>query len=305
MEPAGPRTQGVSLPTEERVADANGIELAYDEIGDPDGEPLILIMGLATQMIHWDLRFCRMLADRGYRVIRFDNRDIGRSSQIKAQVPGTAAMLLGLGAPAYRLSDMAADTVGLLDHLEVESAHVVGASMGGMIAQTVAIEYPQRARSLTSVMSTTGNRRLGLPKWRAFGALLARPGRNREEFIDRAVKTFSVIGSPAYPMDEPRFRELVSVAYDRGHHPAGVARQLHAITSSGDRTKALRRLDTPTLVLHGTADPLVRPAAGKATAAAIPGARLELVEGMGHDFPAELHERFAEVIVANARRASG
>jgi pimeloyl-ACP methyl ester carboxylesterase len=214
-------------------------------------------------------------------------------------------MLLGFGAPAYRLADMAADTVGLLDHLGIESAHVVGASMGGMIAQTVAIEYPQRTRSLTSVMSTTGNRRLGLPKWRAFGALLARPGRNRAEFIDRAVKTFKVIGSPAYPMDEPRFRELVGVAYDRGHHPAGVARQLHAITASGDRTKALRKLDMPALVLHGTADPLVRPTAGRATARAIPGARLELVEGMGHDLPPDLHERFVEAIDANARRASG
>jgi pimeloyl-ACP methyl ester carboxylesterase len=291
--------------TDEQLAPVNGIEIAYDVTGDPDGEPLILIMGLATQMIHWDLGFCGMLADRGYRVIRFDNRDIGHSSQIAAPVPGTAPMLLGYGASAYRLSDMAADTVGLLDHLGIESAHVAGASMGGMIAQTVAIEHPHRARSLTSVMSTTGNRRLGLPTWRAFGALLSRPRHDRGEFIDRAVKTFKVIGSPAYPMDEPRFRELVSVAYDRGHNPAGVARQLHAITTSGDRTKALRKLDLPTLVLHGTADPLVRPAAGKATARAIPGARLEMVEGMGHDFPPQLHERFVQSIDANARKASG
>jgi pimeloyl-ACP methyl ester carboxylesterase len=290
--------------TDEQLAPVNGIELAYDEIGEPDGEPLILVMGLATQMIHWDLGFCGMLAERGYRVIRFDNRDIGRSSQIKAPVPGTAAMLLGYGSSAYRLTDMAADTVGLLDHLEIDSAHVVGASMGGMIAQTVAIEHPQRTRSLTSVMSTTGNRRLGLPRWRAFGALLSKPGRNRDEFVERAVKTFKVIGSPGYPMDEPRFRELVGAAYDRGHHPAGVARQLHAITTSGDRTKGLRGLDVPTLVLHGTADPLVRPAAGKATARAIPGAELKMIDGMGHDFPAALHERFADEIDANARRAT-
>jgi pimeloyl-ACP methyl ester carboxylesterase len=291
--------------TDEQLAPVNGIELAYDEIGEPDGEPLILVMGLATQMIHWDLGFCGMLATHGYRVIRFDNRDIGRSSQIKAPVPGTAAMLLGYGSPAYRLSDMAADTVGLLDYLEIESAHVVGASMGGMIAQTVAIEHPARTRSLTSVMSTTGNRRLGLPRWRAFGALLSKPGRNRDEFIERAVKTFKVIGSPGYPMDEPRFRELVAAAYDRGHHPAGVARQLHAITTSGDRTRSLRRLDVPTLVLHGTGDPLVRPAAGKATARAIPGAELRMIDGMGHDFPPALHERFADEIDANARRAPG
>jgi pimeloyl-ACP methyl ester carboxylesterase len=153
-------------------------------------------------------------------------------------------------------------------------------------------------------MSTTGNRRLGLPKWSAFGAILGRPGRTREEFIDRAVATFKVIGSPDYPMDEARFRELVGAAYDRGHNPAGVARQLHAITTSGDRTKALRRLDLPTLVLHGTADPLVRTAAGKATARAIPGARLELIEGMGHDFPQALYARFADAIADNASRAS-
>jgi pimeloyl-ACP methyl ester carboxylesterase len=291
-------------PSEERIAPANGVELAYDEIGDPDGEPLILIMGLATQMIHWDVDFCGMLADRGYRLIRFDNRDIGRSTQIDAPVPGTATMLLGLGKPAYRLPDMAADTVGLLDHLGIDTAHVVGASMGGMIAQTVAIEHPQRVRTLTSVMSTTGNRRLGLPKWSAFGAILGRPGRTRDEFIDRAVKTFKVIGSPAYEMDEPRFRELIGLAYDRGHSPGGVARQLHAITTSGDRTKRLRRLNVPALVIHGSSDPLVRLAAGKATARAIPGARLEIIEGMGHDFPRPLYERFADLIDTNARRAS-
>lgn len=287
----------------EQTAPANGIELAYEEIGDRDGEPVVLVMGLATQMIHWDLEFCGMLAERGYRVVRFDNRDIGRSSQIEAPVPGTTAMLLGLGRPAYGLSAFAADTVGLLDHLEIEAAHVVGASMGGMIAQKVAIDHPRRMLSLTSIMSSTGNRLLGLPRWRALGALLSRPGRNRDEFVERAVKTFKVIGSPGYPMDEERFRELVGAAYARGHHPAGVARQLHAITCTGDRTKALRGLELPTLVVHGSADPLVRVAAGRATAKAIPGARFSLIEGMGHDFPPALHERVAEEIDANARRA--
>lgn len=296
-------TAPASFTANEQLAPVNGIELAYDEIGERDGEPLILIMGLATQMIHWDLGFCAMLAERGYRVIRFDNRDIGRSSRIEAPVPGTAPMLLGLGSPAYRLTDMAADTVGLLDHLGIDSAHVVGASMGGMIAQMVAIEHPPRARTLTSIMSTTGSRWLGLPKWSAFGALLAKPGRTREEFIDRAVKTFRVIGSPEYPMDEERFRALVGAAYDRGHNPAGVARQLHAITTSGSRTRRLHRLELPALVLHGSADPLVRPAAGKATARAIPGAELRMIDGMGHDFPAALYERFVDEIDANARRA--
>jgi pimeloyl-ACP methyl ester carboxylesterase len=303
MEPTGLRGD-VNVPTEERVADANGIEIVYDEIGDPKGEPIVLIMGLAVQLIHWDLGFCNALAERGYRVIRFDNRDIGRSTKIDAPVPGTAPMLLGYGRSAYKLSDMAADTTGLMDYLDIERAHLVGASMGGMIAQTAAIEHPDRVLSLTSIMSTTGSRRYGLPRWRAFGALISRPGRTREEFIDRAVKTFKVIGSPDYPMDEDRFRDLVSVAYDRGHHPAGVARQLHAITTSGDRTSALRRLDVPALVIHGKADPLVRPAAGRATASAIPGAKLTMVDGMGHDFPPELHSRFADEIAALAQRVS-
>jgi pimeloyl-ACP methyl ester carboxylesterase len=303
MEPTGLRDEAATVHSEERIAPVNGIELAYDEIGDPDGEPLILIMGLATQMIHWDLEFCGLLADRGYRLIRFDNRDIGHSTTIDARVPGTAAMLLGIGKAAYRLPDMAADTVGLLDHLDIDRAHVVGASMGGMIAQTVAIEHPERVRTLTSIMSTTGNRRLGLPKWSAFGAILGRPGRTRDEFIDRAIKTFKVIGSPSCEMDEPRFRELIGAAYDRGHNPAGVARQLHAITTSGDRTKSLRRLEVPTLVIHGTDDPLVRPTAGKATARAIPAARLELIDGMGHDLPQPLYGHFANLIDTNARRA--
>ena len=214
-------------------------------------------------------------------------------------------MLFGRGRPAYRLSEMAADTVGLLDHLELEAAHLVGASMGGMIAQTTAIEHPERVLSLCSIMSTTGNRRLGLPRLRAFGSLMAKPPRSREGYIEQAVETFKVIGSPAYPMNEPRFRELVGHAYDRSFHPAGVARQLHAITSSGDRTPQLRKLELPTVVIHGTRDPLVRPAAGRATARAIPGARLRMIEGMGHDLPPELHARFVDEIDANARRAAG
>jgi pimeloyl-ACP methyl ester carboxylesterase len=294
----------VKTVTGEQIAPANGIELAYEEIGDRDGVPLVLVMGLATQMIHWDLEFCATLAERGYRVVRFDNRDIGHSSQIDAPVPGTTAMLLGLGRPAYGLTEMAADTVGLLDHLGIDAAHVVGASMGGMIAQKAAIDHPRRVLSLTSIMSSTGNRRLGLPRWRALGALLGRPGRDRDEFVERAVKTFKVIGSPGYPMDEERFRELVKAAYNRGHHPAGVARQLHAITCTGDRTKALRRLELPALVVHGSVDPLVRVAAGRATANAIPGARFSLIDGMGHDFPPALHERIADEIDANARRTS-
>ncbi len=164
-------------------------------------------------------------------------------------------MLFGRGRPAYKLRDLAADTVGLLDHLEIESAHVAGASMGGMIAQTVAIGHPDRVRSLTSIMSSTGNRRFGLPKLRAFGTLVAKPPRNREGYVEQGVKTFKVIGSPGYPMDEERFRAMVGATYDRSFYPPGVSRQLHAITSSGDRTRQLRRLQVPALVIHGRSDP--------------------------------------------------
>jgi pimeloyl-ACP methyl ester carboxylesterase len=291
--------------TGERIADVDGIELAYEELGDPAGEPLLLIMGLATQMIHWDEDFCALLGARGFRVIRFDNRDIGHSTKLDAAgVPANAPMIMGYGRPAYRLRDMALDTVGLLDQLGLEAAHVVGASMGGMIAQQAAIDHPSRVRSLCSIMSATGNRRYRFPRWRAFALLMAKPPSTRQDYVDQAVKAFKVIGSPAYPMNEERFRELVGRAYDRNHHPPGVARQLHAINCSGNRTRRLRRLDLPALVIHGTADPLVRPAAGRETARAIPGARLVMIEGMGHDLPPALHERIADEIAANARRVS-
>ena len=262
-------------------------------------------MGLATQMIHWDEAFCALLGERGYRVIRFDNRDIGHSTKLDAAgVPATGPMLFGYGTPAYRLADMALDTVGLLDALEIGRAHIVGASMGGMIAQQLAIDHPERALSLCSIMSATGNRRYRFPRWRAFALLMSKPPRGRDAYVEQAVRTFKVIGSPAYPMDEARFRELVGRAYDRSFHPPGVARQLHAINSSGNRTARLRGVRLPALVIHGSDDPLVRPIGGRETARAIPGARLHLVEGMGHDLPPQLHADFAAEIDANARRAS-
>jgi pimeloyl-ACP methyl ester carboxylesterase len=291
--------------SEERLAPANGIELCYQEIGDPDGEPLVLVMGLATQMIAWDEDFCAMLAERGFRVVRFDNRDIGRSTKIdSAGPPSRIDMLSGRRATApYLLRDMAADTVGLMDHLGIESAHLVGASMGGMIVQTAAIEHPRRVRSLVSIMSTTGSRWVGFPTFKAFGVLLGTPPRSREAAIERAIKTFGVIGSPAYPFDEERIRQIAGTAYDRGHSAAGVARQLHAITASGDRTRALQRLDLPATVIHGSSDVLVRPSGGRATAKAIPGARLKMIEGMGHDLPPALWPTFSEEIAATASRA--
>jgi pimeloyl-ACP methyl ester carboxylesterase len=289
----------------ERLVPANGIELAYQEIGDPEGEPLLLIMGLATQMIAWDEGLCALLAERGFRVVRFDNRDIGRSTKIEAAgMPSLLDTIVGRRATApYLLRDMASDAAGLLDQLGIDSAHVVGASMGGMIAQTMAIERPERVRSLVSVMSTTGNRLHGTPTLKAFGLLLSRPQGGRQAAIERTVKTFKVIGSPGYPFEEGLLREIAGRSYDRGHSQAGVARQLHAISASGDRTPALRRLDVPTTVVHGASDPLVRPSGGRATARAIPGARLKLIEGMGHDLPRDLWPTFVEEIASNAARA--
>jgi pimeloyl-ACP methyl ester carboxylesterase len=289
----------------ERLAPVNGIEIAYQEVGDPAAEPLLLVMGLGTQMLAWDEEFCALLAERGFRVVRFDNRDIGHSTMLEsAGVPNRFDLFVGRReTAAYRLSDMATDTIGLMDHLGIESAHVVGASMGGMIGQTLAIERPDRIRSLVSIMSTTGSRRVGTPTLKAFGALLAKAPSGRDAYIERIVKTFKLIGSPAYPMDEPRFRELGGRMYDRSHNPKGVLRQMHAISASGDRTSALRKLQLPVTVIHGTRDPLVRPSGGRATARAIPGARLRIVEGMGHDLPRALWPLFATEIIDTASRA--
>jgi len=291
--------------SEERLAPANGIEIAYQEFGDPAAEPLFLVMGLGTQMLGWDEGLCAMLVERGFRVVRFDNRDVGRSTQFQsAGVPELVDVLLGRRSSApYLLSDMAADTIGLMDHLGIESAHVVGASMGGMIAQTLAIENPERVRSLVSMMSTTGNRRVGKPAPKTFSTLFARPARGREAAIEQAVKTFRTIGSPGFPMDEQRLREMAGASYDRGHSKAGVTRQLHAITASGDRTKALRKLCLPTSVIHGAEDPLINCSGGRATAKAIPGASLRIIEGMGHDLPRELWSTFVEEISSTAIRA--
>jgi pimeloyl-ACP methyl ester carboxylesterase len=290
---------------EELVAPANGIELAYQEMGDPDGEPLLLVMGLATQMIAWNEEFCSLLVDRGFRVVRFDNRDIGRSTKLKsAGVPSRLDVMAGRRATApYLLTDMARDSFGLMDHLGFESANVAGASMGGMIAQQMAIDRPDRVRSLVSIMSTTGSRWAGLPSMKAFGVLFGGPPKGRDQVIERAVKTFKVIGSPGYPFEEDRIREIAAASYDRGHSSAGVFRQLHAILASGDRTADLKRLDLPATVIHGSADVLIRPSGGRATARAIPGARLKIVEGMGHDLPPALWPEIADEIAATAARA--
>ena len=304
--PASPtaRLRWVSaVLSDERLARANGVELAYQEAGDPDGEPLILIMGLAAQMLAWQEDFCAMLADRGFRVVRFDNRDIGHSTILReAGMPSRLDMFTGRRATApYLLADMARDTFGLMDELGIESAHVTGASMGGMIGQTMAILQPERVRSLVSLMSTTGNRRVGSPTFRAWGLLLSKFPHGRDDYVKRALKTFRVIGSPDH-RDEREIEELAGAMYDRGHDTAAIIRQMHAISASGDRTEGLERIQVPTTVLHGARDPLARPAAGRATAEAIPGAHLRIFEGMGHDLPRALWPDFVDEIAAAAER---
>jgi pimeloyl-ACP methyl ester carboxylesterase len=282
----------------------SNIDVAYERFGDPQAPPVLLVMGLATQMLGWPEGFCSALAARGLHAIRFDNRDIGLSTHLHdAPPPDVMAALSGdTSSASYTLSEMAADTVGLMDALDLDSAHVVGASMGGMIAQTVAIEHPSRVRSLTSIMSTTGDTAVGQPTQQALGALLAPPAAGREQAIERTVSVFRVIGSPGFALDEAELRERAGLAYDRADDPLGVGRQLLAIIASGDRTAALRSVHVPTLVLHGAQDPLVDPSGGRATAQAVPDAELAVFEGMGHDLPEALWPEFTERIAALVNR---
>ena len=289
----------------ESIASVNGVEIAYETFGDPTDETMLLIMGLGVQMLGWDEQLCRTLAGRGYHVVRFDNRDVGRSTKLEGG-PRPDLMAAVAGDPStasYMLEDMADDCVGLLDALGVRAAHLVGASQGGMIAQTVAIRHPERVLSLVSIMSTTGDREVGQPHPEALPALLTRPPADKEGFVDFVVAAWKVIGSPGFEADEDALRARAAASYDRGIFPDGTARQLLAILASGDRTEALRALEVPTTVIHGTDDILVDVSGGKATADAIPGARLELIGGMGHDMPAQLWPRLVELITENAERA--
>jgi pimeloyl-ACP methyl ester carboxylesterase len=290
----------------ESIASVNGVEIAYETFGDPADETMLLIMGLGVQMLGWDEQLCRTLAGRGYRVVRFDNRDVGRSTKVEGGPrPDLMAAVAGDASSAsYTLEDMADDCVGLLDELGVRAAHLVGASQGGMIAQTVAIRHPERVLSLVSIMSTTGDRAVGQPHPEALPALLTRPPAGKEGFVDFVVGAWKVIGSPGFAADEDALRARAAASYDRGIFPDGTARQLLAIIASGDRTQELRALDVPTTVIHGTDDILVDVSGGRATADAVPGARLELIEGMGHDLPAQLWPRFVELITENAERAA-
>jgi pimeloyl-ACP methyl ester carboxylesterase len=282
----------------------SGIEIAYERRGNPTDPVVLLIMGGAAQLVHWPEGFLAALLHRSLHVIRFDNRDAGRSTHFHdAPKPDVRAALAGdLSSAAYTLSDMAADAVGLLDALELDAAHVVGVSLGGAIAQTIAIEHPARILSLTSMMSTTGDTTVGQAHPETLKGLFGGPpATTRQAVIDRAVRAFSIIGSPAYPTDPAAIAERAGLAWDRGHDEIGIARQAVAFVASGDRTSRLQ-LDLPALVIHGMADPICDVSGGRATAAAIPGAELVLIDGMGHNLPPGLWERFADRIAEVVRR---
>ena len=293
-----------------QLARANGIDICYEIFGEASAEPMLLIMGLGAQMIHWDDDFCRQLAARGFRVIRFDNRDIGKSSKLSGGKRLTPIELLKLRflkmpiAAPYRLGDMAQDTIGLMDALGIKSAHLVGASMGGMIAQEIAISFPQAVRSLTSIMSTTGNPKVPPPSREATAVLMAPPPATKEEYFVRFAQTWKILRVGSFPEDEALDRSRAERTYERGLNPAGVGRQLRAILASGSRKERLRAVKAPTLVIHGTVDPLVRAEAGKDTAASIPGARLLMIEGMGHALPIPMWPQIIDAVDKHAHGAA-
>ena len=288
------------------VARANGIDLCYQTFGDATRPTILLVMGLGTQMLGWDEVFCTQLANRGYHVIRFDNRDIGKSTwfdheEIPSPVGLIAKMAIGLKPKVpYTLKDMADDAIGLLDALGIAKAHVVGASMGGMIGQQMAIDHPDRLLTLTSIMSTTGDPKVPSAKPEATALLTAKPAADEEAFIGFYRHLMKVLRAGDFPedeaLDEPRGR----AAWKRGYHPAGSGRQLAAIIASGNRTKALADVRVPTLVIHGRPDPLVRVEGGVATAAAIPGAKLIVLERMGHALPLSMWGTVIDAVVAHA-----
>jgi pimeloyl-ACP methyl ester carboxylesterase len=289
----------------EQMARVGDLELCWQGFGSEDDPPLLMIMGLGSQMIVWPDGLCELLAERGFRVIRFDNRDAGRST-VLADAPTLeirAALRGEIDGAAYSLSDMAADAAGLLDALEIEDAHVAGASMGGMIAQTLAIEHPRRVLSLASISSTTGDPAVGKPNDAGMKSLTAVARSDREGYIETTVESLGLLVSPEYSLDEDYAREFAARAFERGHHPEGTQRHVIAIIASGNRTRRLRELDVPTVVIHGDADPLIDVSGGRATAGAIADARLVIVPGMGHELPPRTWPVIAEAIAANATRA--
>jgi len=292
-------------------ARANGIDLEYDSFGDPGGEPLLLIMGLGTQMIAWREEFCGLLADRGHFVVRFDNRDVGLSSKFGEHGPANPlAIMQAVEAgeaveTAYSVDDMADDAAGLLETLGLDSAHVCGASMGGMIAQVLATRHPQRVRSLTSIMSSTGAPDLPGPEPEIAALLVQPPASEREAAIAATLNTRRMIAGKGFEFDELSAREQTELAYDRCYYPEGTTRQLAAILAAPSRLEGLQSLDVPTLVIHGSDDRLVPVECGRDTAERIPDAELLIIEGMGHDMPEPIWGQIVDGVARNAQKAVG
>ncbi len=285
----------------------NDVELCYQTFGDPDGDPLLLVMGLSGPMTWWDEAFCVQLATAGFHVVRYDNRDTGRSSRFPGHARGdqlVRAFATGRAKAPYSMADLAGDAVALLDHLGLDSAHVVGVSMGGMIAQTVAVEHPTRVRSLTSISSTTGRRTVGWQHPSLLPKLIAPRKAGRDAYVESSLAMWALIGSVGYPPEPEALRTRALDTFDRGVSASGVVRQMLAILTQPDRTHRLRSLRVPALVIHGTADKMVHVSGGRSTAAAIPGAELLLIDDMGHDLPAELFDVFVDGIRHTADRAS-
>ncbi|XBB67600.1 alpha/beta fold hydrolase [Nocardioides sp. WV_118_6] len=285
---------------------SSGIELCYQTFGDPDAEPLLLVMGLGGPMTWWPRELCVRLAEAGFYVIRYDNRDTGRSTRMTGRVTTGRLARAFVGAPApapYSIGDLAGDALGLLDHLGLPAAHVAGVSMGGMIAQTMALDAPERVLSLVSIMSTTGRRGVGWQSPALLPTLAARRGPGKEAYVRRALLVWAIIGSPGFPVDEADLRARAGETWDRGVDEAGVVRQMLAVLTQPDRTRRLGEITAPTTVLHGLADKMVHVSGGRATAAAIRGAEVVLVPGWGHDLPAPLFPTFVRAIRRTADRA--
>lgn len=284
----------------------SGIDICHETFGEAGDPPILLIMGMGGPMNWWSVDFCSQLAARGFFVIRYDNRDTGRSTKLgqhRVTKSSVFKAYAGRTTPPYALSDFADDALGLLDHLGLDRVHLVGVSMGGMIGQTICIAHPERALSLTSIMSTTGRRTVGWQNPRVIPTLLASPGSTRDSYIARSLKSSTVIGSPAYPANEAASRARAGETYDRGWSASGTVRHMLAVLAQPDRTKDLAGLDLPVTVIHGINDPLVHRSGGKATAAAIPGAEHLEIAGMGHDLPPALYETFIDAIERNTKRS--
>lgn len=291
-------------------AKANNIEIEYDTFGDPSSKPLLLVMGLGAQMIAYLEELCMMLVDKGFYVIRFDNRDVGLSTKFEeAGVPNIMNEIMAFQrgetiSPPYTIEDMSDDAVGLLDALNIEKAHICGASMGGMIVQTIAFRHPTRVLSLTSIMSTTGNPNLPQPKPEAMQLLLKPAPTEREAYIEESVKRHRILYGSGFPYHEDKARELAAAIYDRSFYPQGMVRQLVAILANGNRKPKLGSIKVPTLVIHGGDDPLVPVEGGKETAESIPGAELVIIEGMGHSLPPEAWPQIVDAIAKNANKVN-